>query len=573
MTETTKRKDVTSFKASCSALVTLTKMQLQEKMDLSYLRSFKATLFKVIFTVLEFVAVTAVCAVLFWLCQLFGIFDPLNKRIPTNILVTVLAVMMALSVVFTTAGLVKSLYLSKDNLVLLTFPSTPTVVFLSKLLVYYVYELKKNFTFLTPFFIAYGITLGYPVYYHLWAVALFLLLAALPVLVGALLSMPALFGYQLIKKSKILQTAIFVAFYAAVIALALKIIGAIPEEINFLKAGIPTKEINAFTAAVANGFPPVAWLTKLIIGTPYASTMVDGIATTMPVLFSLNTLWVFLGLVGSIAALIAVGLLLAQPLFYKMASKPFEFAKKTKIEAKSNVKAPVLLSAVKKEWLVSLRNGSLVSLLSQLVVVLPLAIAFLNGLYEAMNISALGVQMTVAFNFAIVMLFMLSTSVTTASSYSKDGYAAYLNKVQPSSYGSLLVARLTVNLAAGLVGVIATTVTYSFYAVAGSVNLVLFAAVTYAVFVAHLFWSAEMDLMNPQYEQYATFSEQSNNPNENKSSLLSLLLSVLFALCLFLLMPEGVTLAWWKALGVAIALAAFKIFTFFLKIKTYYKEK
>lgn len=82
-----------------------------------------------------------------------------------------------------------------------------------------------------------------------------------------------------------------------------------------------------------------------------------------------------------------------------------------------------------------------------------------------------------------------------------------------------------------------------------------------------------MDLMNPQYEQYATFSEQSNNPNENKSSLLSLLLSVLFALCLFLLMPEGVTVAWLKAVGVGIALATFKIFTFFLKIKTYYKEK
>ena len=573
MTDATKKKDVISFKSSFSALMTLTKMQLQEKMDVSYLRSFKATLFKIIFVILEFAAITAICTVLFTLCRLFSVFDPLNSRIPTNILVTVLAVMMGLSIAFTTGGLVKSLYLSRDNLVLLTFPTTPTMVFLSKLLVYYVYELKKNFTFLVPLFIAYGIVLGYPVYYYLWAVSLFFFLAAIPVLLGALLSMPALFGYQLIKKSKILQTAIFVAFYAGVIALAVWIISLIPDEINFLKGGIPTKEINAFTAAIANGFPPIAWLTKMIIGTPYSPVVINGIATTEPVVFSINTLWTFLGMVGSLAALTALGLLLAQPLFYKMASKPFEFKKKMRIEAKSNTKSPVFLSAVKKEWLVALRNGSLVSMLTQVLVILPIAIAFLNSLYEAMDISYFGVQMTIAFNFLIILLFMLSTNVNMASVYSKDGFAAYLNKVQPSTYGSLLFARLTVNLVVGFIGVIAASITYGQYYTADLGNLVLFAIAVYGVFVAHLFWSAEMDLMNPQYRQYATFSEQSNNPNENKSSLLSFLLSVAFALCTFLLLPEGIALAWVKATLVAIALAGFKIFTFFLKIKVYYKEK
>ena len=190
-----------------------------------------------------------------------------------------------------------------------------------------------------------------------------------------------------------------------------------------------------------------------------------------------------------------------------------------------------------------------------------------------MHISAFGVQMTVAFNFLIVLLFSMSTSVNIASAYSKDGFAAYLNKVQPSTYGSLLFARLTVNMVAGLIGIIASTIVYSLYCVPGSVSLVLFAITSYLIYVAHLFWSAELDVMNPQYTQYATFSEQSNNPNENKSSLLSLVISFLFAICLFLLIPEGAMLAWWKAMFVAMALAGFKIFTFFLKIKVYYKEK
>ena len=82
-----------------------------------------------------------------------------------------------------------------------------------------------------------------------------------------------------------------------------------------------------------------------------------------------------------------------------------------------------------------------------------------------------------------------------------------------------------------------------------------------------------MDLMNPQYEQYATFSQQSNNPNENKSSLLMFVLALLFALVIFLLVGEGITKIWIKASVVACVIAVFKAFTFFLKIKIYYKEK
>ena len=79
--------------------------------------------------------------------------------------------------------------------------------------------------------------------------------------------------------------------------------------------------------------------------------------------------------------------------------------------------------------------------------------------------------------------------------------------------------------------------------------------------------------MNPQYDQYATFSEQSNNPNENKSTILAFALAFAYAVFIFLLMGEGVNKTWTKALILSIAFAAFRIFTYFLKIRVYYKEK
>ena len=82
-----------------------------------------------------------------------------------------------------------------------------------------------------------------------------------------------------------------------------------------------------------------------------------------------------------------------------------------------------------------------------------------------------------------------------------------------------------------------------------------------------------MDIMNPQYTQYATFAEQSNNPNENKSTLLCFILAFLAAAVELLLALEGVNVAWIKVSLIALALCALKIWTYFIKIKVFYKEK
>lgn len=574
MTEQTKNKDVKSVRRALANLGTLTAMQLKEKMNLSFLRSFKKTLFQIIFFIIEFAVITAICFLLFYFAKMLMIFDVISGKIPSSVLTTVLAVMMGLSIIFTTMGLVKSLYLSKDNLVLLTFPAKPTMVFLSKLLVYYIRELKKNFMFLIPFFCGYGIALGYAFYYYLWVMVLFVLVAAVPVLVGALLSIPSLFIYQFLKKYPFVKYVLSLLVLGGIFVFAFYALSLLPEEINFLKLGIPTEQINAFTNGVVQYCPPIAWITTLLIGNPYNPVTIDGINTYEPKLFVSSTPWVALGLLGSLIVLVVLVMLLARPLFYKMASKPFEHTKKMKIKEKDNSKATLFLSAVKKEWLVALREGTIVSLITQFFVIMPLAIIVLNRLYASMEKDLMGVQMTVMFNFLIILLLMLSANIRVSSAYSKEGYAAHLNKTQPSAHGSrLLFSKLTVNMAFGFVGVIVATVIYSLYYTPQSVNLWLFGFTVYAIYVAHLFWCGEMDLMNPQYEQYATFSEQTNNPNENKASLLMFVIAFLFAIAEFLLISEGITRTWIKAALVALVLVAFKVFTFFLKIKVYYKEK
>ena len=57
------------------ALLTLVRMQLKEKMDMSYLRTTKAFIFKIVWLLVEFAAITALIYLVFKYVMLMGLFS------------------------------------------------------------------------------------------------------------------------------------------------------------------------------------------------------------------------------------------------------------------------------------------------------------------------------------------------------------------------------------------------------------------------------------------------------------------------------------------------------------------
>ena len=95
----------------------------------------------------------------------------------------------------------------------------------------------------------------------------------------------------------------------------------------------------------------------------------------------------------------------------------------------------------------------------------------------------------------------------------------------------------------------------------------------YGLYAGHLFWSAEMDIMNPQNEQYATSGNEETNPNETKSTVFAFIISALAAIISLLLFIENVNVAWLKLMIISLVFCASRIYLYFDKIKLYYKEK
>ena len=553
-----------SLRENWKALSTLVKMQLKEKMDLGYMRSPRKLIFKLVWLLIEFVAITAIIAVIFYFIKLLSLFS-LVHDIPVSVVSIAFAIMLLLSLVTDTLGLMKSLYFSKDNTVLLTLPATPSLVFFSKLATYYIYELRKSFMFTIPMFIAYGIIKGYSLYYYPWLILMFVLISVIPVLFAALLSIPTMFGYIFLNRVKILQYALYTVFGGGAVLLVWYLIGLIPENINFVESwGNTYWEIQAFLTQYTKTFAPIYAFTELIVGKTVGLTNI---------IFHSGTLNTLLILLGISVVLLVLCFVCSKPLFCRMASTPFEFKKNNSIKEKKNRKLPSFLSAIKKEFTVGLRSNSFLTLGGILIIIMPMAIYLLNKLYSAMNTRFLGTQMTICFNVLIILLIMLMTNIDMASVYSRDGSSSYLNKVQPAPYSLLLYSKLFFPMIIALIGTIFTVNIFAIEASLDPRDAVLIGVSVYGFYVAHLFSSAESDIMNPQYKQYATFSEQANNPNESRSGIMAVIISaVVFVIALFFSTraDEG---TWIKVAVIALAFAGFKVFTYISKIKAFYKEK
>lgn len=566
MTRTTvkKNKFSESLHENLKTLITLVKMQLKEKLDLGFMRSPRKLLFKIVWLLIEFAGITAVITVAFNYVKLLGLFS-LVHDIPVSVISIIFAVMLLLSLVTDTIGLMKSLYFSKDNTVLLTFPATPSLIFFSKLATYYVYELRKSFMFTIPMFIAYGIAKGYSLFYYPWLILMFVLISVVPVLIAALLSIPAMFAQVFFNRVKILQYLLFTVLIGGAVLLLWQLISMIPDNINFIETwGDTYWEIQAFLTQYTKTFAPIYAFTELIVGKTV------GISS---VIFHSGTLATLLIIIALAIVLLVLCFICSKPLFCRMASTPFEFKKKNAIKEKKNKKLPAFISAIRKEYAVGLRSGAFMKLAATLIIAMPMAIYLLNKLYSAMNTRFLGTQMTICFNILIILLLMLMTNIDIASIYSRDGSSSYLNKVQPTPYALLLLSKLIFPMIITLVGMVFTVNIFAIEASIPLTDAFFIGVMIYGIYVAHLFSSAESDIMNPQHTQYATFNDQSNNPNESSSGIMAIIISALVFVVALFLSSRSDKAVWIKLATIAIVFALFKVFTYISKIKAFYKEK
>lgn len=547
-----------------NSLKSLVMMQLKDKIDLSFMRTKKSLISKIVLFSLSIILITAVIFVLFMLAKMLRIFS-LIDAIPTSVVVVVFTIMQLLSIITCTYSLMKNLYFAKDNQVLLTLPVTTNQIFTSKLIVYYIYELIKNLFFIFPLFFAYGLISGLGFWFFLWLPICIVLISLIPVSIGAFLSIFAMGISMFLKNYNVIRWIIFLLVLAFGIYGVVYVIGLIPENLDIVGSwGIIFWDIQNFLTSFTKFFIPFTYLTQFVVGTQ------QGMVTH---LMTLQTLYVLLGILAFVAVMFGLSFLISRPLFFKMASTPFEYKRKITTKTYKNKLLKPFYSLIRKENFVIFRTSDEVYSLFSVAIAMPILILLLNKIFASMNTRLLGNYMAVSFNLLIILLIAMASNNKIASVFSREGAAGYLIKTRPNGYHKNLIAKFVTYAVVISVSIVVSVIVFSMFNSLSAINVIMLGLTSILVYLSHLLWSAEMDIMNPQNLQYATTGNHVSNPNETKSTIAMLFLAfVFFAISLFLSV-ENVGVSWLKVMIIALVFVLYRCWSFFSKVKYYYKEK
>lgn len=545
-------------------LKTLTLMQLKDKIDMSYMKKVKSAIYKIVMSVLKFGVITALIYLSFYFLDFLNLVS-LLPGIPINLFIVIFTIMMLLSILVCTYGLMKILYFGKDNQLLLTLPVDKKIVFTSKILVYYFYELIRNIYYLLPLLLSYGLINKLPISFWLWLIPAYLVVTATPVIIGSLLSIPAMLLTIVIKNNKWLQYPLIIISVSVIVLGLVSLIMVIPENFDLFGSwGTTFWSIQAFLASFVKIFIPFTWLAEFIVGNRF------GIQNVM---FTSTQLWVIFGLIGTLTLIMLLTYFIAQPIYFKMASVPFEFKKTiAKRKIKDKQKAPGLSIVIKETKMLFRDSGKLFALLA-IAIAMPMSILLLNKIFAAMDTQITGLNMAVAFNVLLILLIALSSNARLSYIYSEEGESSYLNKTSPQTYLKLLSSKLIVNFVVISISILVTVIIMSEFQDYSFIDGIQVFAFIELLYVAHMLLSAELDVMNPQTSHYKTTGGHTNNPNETKSTIIGFLVSTLAALITFFFMSENYHIAWSKLLIFAGIFFVIRLWLYVNKVKVFYGEK
>ncbi len=553
-------------------VITLVKMQLKNQLDFKVGGNKNNLIRKVVFTLLRFIITLAFAYLLFWASSFLQIFHN-SPYLPTSLMTMILSLILVISTLSTANNLVKSLILAPDNKLLITLPVETNKIFLSKLIIFYIYELGRNATMTLPLFIAYGMLSPVSPFFYFWVIIAFILISLIPVVFGMVLAIPALYVKRLFVRVRVIKHIFYTLLLASVIYILVQLILIIPPSINIVHYWGPIKNLlTTITNFFQTYFKPVYYLVVMIIG-KYSANMVYTYLDPTP--------WIVFGSLVLILAILLVGTyFVVRFLFLQMISVDLErsLAHKRKHTTKK-VKRP-LSAFIEKEILISSRTGQFNYNFLLTYIGVPLFLLLVNQIFSSMNLYDDGVAFVQAFNLFLITLTYFASNSVIATFYAQEGRAGYVKKTKPINIISALVAKLIPNMVLSLISLSFSLIVFNSYMQLTFINIFLLTISLFLMQLGSILISALFDLMKPLNELYATSGESVFNPNETKATVFAFVSAIVYALFAFIFLnetkippSERYNPSFLKLMLIGVVFLGVAIFLFKWMVKAYYFDE
>lgn len=352
---------------------------------------------------------------------------------------------MGVATIVAIGNVVKNLYMSGDNELLLRFPVSGAEILIAKSIYCFLHNLVINAMLTLPFYIIFGVVTKAGAGYYFASIGVMLLSVLLPYFLANLVAIPVMMATNFVKNQFLLVLIILIGVLCAGFILYMTALKSILTYLSEEQLGLFSGEMIARYGEIASKCYPFKW---------YAMLLAGGAAGYAGKDIGLAFLYIFL-----MTAAVGVGAyLVTVKFYYKTILHGIETEKVSFHRKTPNMRRSVFGTLLHREFYLILRSFNYSFQYLAMAVAAPVMVYYCNDLASTMGKDTVGAAIVPGLTLMVIIIFVAIIVSFASTSVSREGSAFYHTKIIPVSYTAQVSVKLFLYALVGTASVVLSCV-------------------------------------------------------------------------------------------------------------------
>ena len=348
---------------------------------------------------------------------------------------------MGVATIVAIGNVVKNLYMSGDNELLLRFPVSGAEILIAKSIYCFLHNLVINAMLTLPFYIIFGVVTKAGAGYYFASIGVMLLSVLLPYFLANLVAIPVMMATNFVKNQFLLVLIILIGVLCAGFILYMTALKSILTYLSEEQLGLFSGEMIARYGEIASKCYPFKWYAMLLAGGSAGYAGKD---------IGLAFLYIFL-----LTAAVGVGAyLVTVKFYYKTILHGIETEKVSFHRKTPNMRRSVFGTLLHREFYLILRSFNYSFQYLAMAVAAPVMVYYCNDLASTMGKDTVGAAIVPGLTLMVIIIFVAIIVSFASTSVSREGSAFYHTKIIPVSYTAQVSVKLFLYALVGTASVV-----------------------------------------------------------------------------------------------------------------------
>ena len=315
-----------------------------------------------------------------------------RSDMPFEFLVVAMTFTVCVTTVVAIGNVVKNLYLSGDNELLLRFPVNGKEILLAKSIYCFIHNVVINLLIMIPVCAIYGAVSSAPVGFYFVAIAVMIVAIPLPYAIANLLAIPVMMLMNLVKNQFLLVLILLIAAICGVFILYMTALSGVLEYMRDEGEGMFSPEVMSIFRNFADGAYPFRWYAMLLGGWFSGYSAKDA---------GLAFLYIFL----ITAAISVAAYFVTTRTYYKIILIGIETEKVSFQKKIPNIRRSVFGTLLHREFFLILRSFNYSFQYLAMAVAAPVMVYYCNDLAATMGKNTVGAAIVPGLTLLVIIIY------------------------------------------------------------------------------------------------------------------------------------------------------------------------